>query len=101
DVDLRAFAQVLTRDLAQLPEERHAVPFGLFLLLAVLALADAGGSEADLGNRHAALSEFLLGIVSEVSDENCFIDSACQVPSPCSGSQLRTGMSGTRGDLWD
>src|SRR5690606_38796591 len=52
DVDLRTLAQVLGRDLAQLPEERNAVPFGLFLLLAVLALAGAGGSEADLGNRH-------------------------------------------------
>src|SRR5690606_29237914 len=55
DIDLRALAQVLGRDLAELAEEGHPVPLGLFLVVAVPVLAHRCGGQADLGDGHAAL----------------------------------------------
>src|SRR5690606_39180715 len=54
-VDLRTLAQVLAGDLAELAEECHAVPFGLFLVVAITILADRGGGQAGFGDGHAAL----------------------------------------------
>src|SRR5690606_39274641 len=53
DIHLRALAQVLGDDLAQLAEEHHAVPFGAFLGVALAVLAHAGGGQADAGHGHA------------------------------------------------
>src|SRR5690606_22533828 len=74
DVHLRTLAQVLGRDLAELAEEGHAVPFGLFLGVAVAVLSHTGRREADLGHGHAALRVLRLRDVAQVADENCFVD---------------------------
>src|SRR5690606_10312743 len=74
DVDLAALAQVLGRDLAELAEERHAVPFGLFLGVAVAVLAHGGGGQADLGHGHAALGVSGFGIVAEIADKDHLVD---------------------------
>src|SRR5690606_11989668 len=74
DVHLRTLAQVLGRDLAELAEEGHAVPLGLFLGVAVAVLANTGGGQADLGHGHAALRVLRFRVVAQVADENCFVD---------------------------
>src|SRR5207248_5480671 len=51
DVDLRALAQVLARDLREPPEERHAMPLGALLLLAGLLVPQA------FARRHAPVRD--------------------------------------------
>src|SRR5690606_26372117 len=69
DVDLRALAQVLAGDFAELAEEHHAVPFGALLLVAVAVVAHAGGGQADAGHGHAALGVFHVRVVAAVADQ--------------------------------
>lgn len=76
DVDRAALAQVLAGDLAELAEEHHAVPFGALLLVAILVLADAGGGQADAGDRHAALGVLHVRVVAEIADQDDFVDAA-------------------------
>src|SRR5690554_439599 len=73
-VHLRALAQVFAGDLAELAEESHPVPLGVLLGVAVLVLAHAGGGQADLGDRHAALGVFGLRVVAEVADQDRLVD---------------------------
>src|SRR5690606_28637800 len=74
DVHLRALAQVLAGDLAELAEEGHPVPLGVLLGVAVAVLAHAGGGQADLGDRHAALGVLDLRVVAEVADQDRLVD---------------------------
>ena len=76
DVDRAALAQVLAGNLAELAEEHHTVPFGAFLLVAILVLADAGGGQADAGDRHAALGVLHVRVVAEVADQDDLVDAA-------------------------
>src|SRR5690606_30863977 len=71
DVHLRSLAQVLAGDFRELAEEGHPVPLGVFLGVAVAVLAHAGGGQADLGDRQAALGVFGLRVVAEVADQDC------------------------------
>src|SRR5690606_27135924 len=82
DVDLRALAQVLAGDLAELAEEGHPVPLGVFLRIAVAVLAYRRRGEADLGDRHAALGVPGLGVVAEVADEDRLVDATCHGNGP-------------------
>src|SRR6185369_8622213 len=55
DVDLRALAQVLGRDLGELAEHRDGVPFGAFLVLSRgLVLPLLAGRDAQVRDRAAA-----------------------------------------------
>src|SRR5690606_15235419 len=74
DVHLRSLAQVLAGDFRELAEEGHPVPLGVFLGVAVAVLAHAGGGQADLGDRQAALGVFGLRVVAEVADQDCLVD---------------------------
>src|SRR5690606_5819835 len=82
DVDLRALAQVLAGDLAELAEEGHPVPLGVFLRIAVAVLAYRRRGEADLGDRHAALGVPGLGGVAELADEDRLVDATCHGNGP-------------------
>src|SRR5690606_17225031 len=82
DVHLRTLAQVLGRDLSQLADERHSVPLGLFLGVAVAVLAHGGGGQADLGDGHAALGVPTLRIIPKISHQNRLIDASSQLLSP-------------------
>jgi hypothetical protein len=79
DIHLRALLQVLAGDFAELSEEGHAMPLGLFLLVAVLVLADRTGGQADLGDRHAALRVLHFRVVAQVSDQDHLVDAAGHV----------------------
>src|SRR5690606_12391546 len=76
-VDLRALAQVLAGELAELAEEGHAVPLRVLLRIAVAVLADAGGRQADLGDGHATLGVLGFRVVAEISDQDGLVDAAC------------------------
>src|SRR5690606_5194164 len=90
DVDLRALAQVLGRDLAELAEEGHPVPLGLFLVVAVAILAHRGGGQADLGDGHAALGVPGFGVVAEIADKDCLVDAAGHgIPQGVAGNARR------------
>src|SRR5437868_13904763 len=85
DVDLRALAQVLARDLREPPEERHAMPLGALLLLAALLVAPAfAGRHAQVRDRGSGGHRAGLGIGPQVADENDFIDATRHGVSPCS-----------------
>src|SRR5690606_16784902 len=66
-VALRALAQVLAGDLAELAEELHPVPLCALLGVAIAVLAHAGGGQADGGHGHAGLRVLGFGIVAEVA----------------------------------
>src|SRR4249919_18821 len=76
-VDLAALAKILGGDLAELAEEGHPVPFGAFLGIALAILADAGGGQAGLGDRHAALRVLGLRIVAQIADQDDLVDATC------------------------
>src|SRR5690606_9373532 len=69
-------AQVLARDLAQLAEQLHPVPFGPLLGVAVAVLAHRGGGQRQGANGHPALRVFHFGIAAEVADQDDFVDAA-------------------------
>src|SRR6185369_16045388 len=75
DVDRTALLQVFAGDLRQAVVEDHAVPFGLFLLLAALpVLPVARGGDADVAHRGAARRVAHLGIAAEVADDDDLVD---------------------------
>src|SRR5690606_3355875 len=75
DVHLRTLAQVIVSDLGELAEELDPVPLGAFLGVAVAILAHASGGQPDRGDGHAALRITDLRVITEVADENYFVDS--------------------------
>jgi hypothetical protein len=80
-VDLGALLQVLAGDLGQLAEEGHAVPLGLFLLVAVLVLPRLRGGDRDVRDRAPVRHVAGLGIAPEVADEDHLVD-RCHCPLP-------------------
>src|SRR5690606_21638110 len=77
DVDLRAFAQVLARDLAELVEQHDRVPLGALLLIASLAILPLlARREADVRDRFARWHGAGVGIGAEMADQNDLVDSA-------------------------
>src|SRR5580693_6945542 len=74
DVALAAFFQVLADDLSQALEGRDVVPLSAILPLALFVLEAVVGGQRELGDWHAALSVFHLGVLAQISDENDFVD---------------------------
>src|SRR5579883_1276046 len=78
DIDLRALAHVLLRDLSQLLVEDHdAVPFGALLALAALAIAPG----VRRGDRHvhhgsAVLHGRHFGVAAEIADQDDLVHAA-------------------------
>ena len=69
--------------LGQPVEEHDRVPLGLLLLLAGLLVAPAfAGREPDVGDRLAARHRPRLRVLSEVADEDDFVDPARHIPAP-------------------
>src|SRR5881227_3441091 len=85
DVDLRALAQVLARDLREPPEERHAMPLGALLLLAGLLVPPAfAGRHAQVRDRGSGGHRAGLGIGPQVSNDDDLIDATRHGVSPWS-----------------
>src|SRR5437588_9466939 len=83
DIDLRALAQVLARDLREPPEERHAMPLGALLLLAALLVAPAfAGRDAQVRVRRSGGHRAGLGIGPQVSNDDDLIDATRHGVSP-------------------
>jgi hypothetical protein len=78
-----ARAHVLIDDLGQPPPGRDAVPVGLLLALAVLALPDAVGGHAEVGDRRAIGGVAHLGHCAHVADELDAIDRVVGCHSLC------------------
>src|SRR5688572_31066994 len=76
DVDLLALRQVLLQRFGLLAPQHHAVPFGLFLPLLILVVPHFRRGQIQRGNGGAARRIAKLGVPSQVSHEDYFIDAS-------------------------
>src|SRR5262245_56245241 len=74
DVYLLALHEVLGERLGLLPPQIDVVPLRALLTLAALVVPDLGGRKAEFGDGSTARRIAQLGIATEVSDENDFIN---------------------------
>ncbi len=77
DVDFRALAHVLLRDLGKAAENDQAVPLRALLLLAALLVGPGvTGGEVDVADWRAGLGEADLGILTDVADQDDLVDAS-------------------------
>ena len=73
NIEFVAFLDVLAHNLGQALPGNNVVPFGAVLPFATLVFVAFVGGQAELGDCGAAGSEFDLGVLSKITDENDFI----------------------------
>src|SRR5215470_14421481 len=85
EIDLRALAQILLGDLAQvLVEDHDAVPLGLFLPLARrLVTPGFGGCNGEVDHGIAGGQTPHLRVAPEIADQYDFVDAPRHCSSPC------------------
>src|SRR5688572_9586748 len=76
DVDLLALRQVLLQRFGLLAPQHHAVPFSLFLPLLILVVPHFRRGQIQRGNGGAAGRIAKLGVPSQVSHEDYFVDAS-------------------------
>src|SRR5690606_26232140 len=98
DIDLRALAQVLGRDLGQPAEHRDVMPLRALLLLAGFpVLPGVGRRDTQVRDGAAARHVARLGIGAQVTDQNDFIDASGHRSScVASGWTVETAGRGAR-----
>ena len=74
DINGAALREVLVTHLGGLSPDDDAVPFGSLLALAALVVPGLAGRQGEVYDGLAVRSRTELRIATEVTDENCFID---------------------------
>jgi hypothetical protein len=92
DIDLAPFGQVLGTDLCSLSPDHDAVPFRPILTLSILVVPALAGGQAQFADSLSTGGVTHIGIGTEMSYENNFVDSTSHGVLTCSRARATTNV---------